>query len=170
MTTHRRTGLAIAAVMCGAAVAAGPAAEAIAAPAPTSVSSAVTQTGGVWQGGSDSAKGAVSTQAARAHRIWGPAWISPEKLKSNGKKWVSRNYTSKGKWTGVAVRCYNNRAKMRVRILNVDAGRYIADKKAQCDRNVSIVAWSNKFQRRDTLRVVLLGDQGSYVKAYYKNR
>ncbi|ADI09514.1 hypothetical protein SBI_06394 [Streptomyces bingchenggensis BCW-1] len=41
MSTHRRTGLAIAAVMCGAAVAAGPAAEAIGAPAPTSSSSTV---------------------------------------------------------------------------------------------------------------------------------
>lgn len=168
MTTHRRTGLALAAVMCGAAVAAGPAAEAIAAPAPTAASSAVIQQSVSAQGSADTAKGAATVQAA-AHRQW-RSWISGDYLNRHGKKWVSQPYKSKGKWAGAFVRCYNNRAQMRVRILNVDAGRYIADKKERCNRDASIKVWTKNFQRQDRLKIILLGNQGSYVSAYYKTR
>ncbi|KAK1179820.1 hypothetical protein B7755_017760 [Streptomyces sp. NBS 14/10] len=167
MNTHRRTGLAIAAVMCGAAVAAGPAAEAIAAPAPTSASSVVTPQPLSAQGSADTAKGAATVQAA-AHRQW-RSWISGDYLNRHGKKWVSQPYKAKGKWAGAFVRCYNERAQMRVRILNVDAGRYIADTKKVCNPDASIKVWSNKFQRGDKLKIILMGNQGSYVSAYYKN-
>ncbi|GGT73550.1 hypothetical protein P6B95_00170 [Streptomyces atratus] len=167
MSTRRRAELVIAAVMCGVAVASGATATASEAPASHSASNAVTQQAVPSQGSADEAKGANTARAA-AHRQWGPSWISGSYLNSHGKKWVSQPYRSKGKWAGAFVRCYNNRAKMRVRILNIDAGRYIADKTEWCNRDASIKAWTNNFQRQDRLKIILLGNQGSYVSAYYK--
>ena len=56
-----------------------------------------------------------------------------------------------------------DRAQMRVRIYNVDAGRYIADTKKVCNPDASIKVWTNKFHRGDKLKIILMGNQGSYV-------
>ncbi|MDG5808590.1 hypothetical protein P9869_39290 [Streptomyces ossamyceticus] len=166
MNTRRRYQFAIATAMCGAVIVTGPTANALAGPATQPASSAVTQQSVSAQ--SPAGTEAFGTQAA-ARRQWGPSWISPHYLTTHGKKWVSQTYQSKGNTAGAFLRCYNTNATMRVRILNVDANRYIADSgKKPCNPDASIKVWTKKFQRKDRLRIIVLGNQGSYASAYYK--
>ncbi|MEW2516451.1 hypothetical protein [Streptomyces sp. NPDC046870] len=165
MNTPRRSTLALAALVCGAAVATGPAAGALAAPA--SWSSAASAS--ARQSGPADVSQAEITAQASARRQWGPSWVSGSYLTGHGKKWVSQPYRSKGKRAYAYLRCYNTNARMRVLVYNVEAGRYIADSgQKRCDPNTSIKIGTTNFQRLDHLRIVVRGTQGSYVSAYYK--
>jgi hypothetical protein len=157
-TVRKRATLAAAALLTGVGLAAG-AAPADAAPVQPAQHAAVT---------SSTAAGDVTAQSS-LHRQWGPSWISGSYLTSHGKKWVSQPYRSKGRTAYAYLKCYNTNAKMRVRIYNVEAERYIADSgKVTCNPNKAFHTKTTAFQRLDHLRIVVLGDQGSYVWASYR--
>ncbi|MFF9087410.1 hypothetical protein ACF1BE_13495 [Streptomyces sp. NPDC014991] len=167
MNASRRFTLAVAALACGAAVASGPDAGAI-TPASQPAASTAAQQPASSAHLDEVTKDGIAAQASR-HRQWGPSWISGSYLTAHGKKWVSQPYRSKGRTAYAYLRCYNTNAKMQVRVYNVEAGRYIANSGwTRCNPNTSIKTGTTSFQRLDHLRIVVNGDQGSYVSAYYK--
>ncbi|MEU6407056.1 hypothetical protein [Streptomyces sp. NPDC046985] len=169
MTALKRSALALGTAVCAAALVSGPTADAFATTA--SPASANTATGQAAVQEIDGA--ALPEFAARSsvRRQWGPSWISGSYLTHHGKKWVSQPYRSKGKTAYASLHCYNTRAKMRVRIYNVEAGRYIADsgwKTCNSSKKGAFYTKTARFQRLDHLRIVIQGSQGSYVWASYK--
>ncbi|MEU2737415.1 hypothetical protein ABZ656_18940 [Streptomyces sp. NPDC007095] len=168
MTALRRSALALGTAVCAVAMASGPAADALATTAPQAPAhtvaqqhTAVHETGTAVQGG--------ATVQSTLRRQWGPSWISGSYLTHHGKKWVSQPYRSKGKTAYAYLQCYNTNAKMRVRIYNVEAQRYIADSgKVTCNPHKAFHTKTKAFQHLDHLRIVVNGDQGSEVWASYR--
>lgn len=168
MTALRRSALALGTALCALTLASGTAADAFAATAPQAAEHTVNQQHTAAHEASTAAQGAVSAQSA-LHRQWGPSWISGDYLTRHGKKWVSQPYRSKGRTAYAYLQCYNTSAKMRVRIYNVEAGRYIADSgKVTCTPHKAFHTKTRAFQHLDHLRIVVNGDQGSKVWASYK--
>lgn len=169
MAALRRSTLALGTAVCAVTIASGTAADAFATTAPQAPAHIVAERHTVAHGAGAAAQGAVVSAQSALHRQWGPSWISGSYLTQHGKKWVSQPYRSKGRTAYAYLQCYNTNAKMRVRIYNVEAGRYIADSgKVTCNPHKAFHTKTSAFQRLDHLRIVVNGDQGSKVWASYR--
>ncbi|WP_251091376.1 hypothetical protein [Streptomyces sp. Caat 7-52] len=144
MNTRRRSALAIATVMCAAAVASGPAAEALAAPAVT------TRTG------------TVSVQTS-----WTKVWqstISKDYLDGH-EKWISQGYRqpSGSRVARGVFRCTGH-SEAKLTVWNLDTGQK-KSKTHSCDgarHHTPVVA----YQNGETLKLILTGGNTTSVEAW----
>jgi hypothetical protein len=149
MNTRKRSALVIASVLCGAAVAAGPATEAIAAPTPTAAS-------------------ATSANSTSIQTSWTKVWqasVSRDYLQSHGNKWISQGYRQpNGSRMGRGVFTCGGNGSITLTVWNLDTGKKKSETNScNGERHHTPVVG---YQNGETLKLIVKGSKTSSMEAW----